>query len=363
MQLLAREGDKAGLEALAQQFTKRFALMTFTSKDLQVLSKVYKSQGRIQDASAALKIVAQRSPKSPKALYRWARLLWNADHDNEARPLFEQLTKKFPRHGLAAEAWYAIGRIYQAQGNDTQAAKTYQQLAKRFPNTTLARDGRWRQGWMAYQRGDFGQAESRFSALARRAKRTPEGESALYWQARSLERQGKQPDAAALYRQLLERSSYSYYALWAERRLGRTPQPLPLGPAITAARPKLSSKLARYYERSQELRKMGLVDFARYELDRLKKAAPRSRAFRHFFLAEYSRLEGHGQALRLAQKLKHTQRRRYDFPRAHWDTLTGAYLSAPARPLSCTRPYPPRKFVRRRSGFSRPRVRLDAAFA
>lgn len=322
IQLLAREGDEAGLEILRQQLTQRFALKTLSSKDLQVLAKVYKAQGHIQAASAALKIVAQRSPKSPQALYDWARLLWNADRDHEARPLFEQLTKRFPRHGLAAEAWYAIGRIYQAHNDDTRAAQTYRQLATRFPHTTLARDGQWRQGWMAYQRGDFRQAESQFSTLARTAKGTPEGESALYWQARSLERQDKRQHAAVVYRQLLERYSHSYYALWAERRLGRTPQPVPLGPALTVARPKLSSRLAHYYERSQELRKMGLVDFARQELDRLKQAVPRSRAFRHFLLVEYDRLEGYGQALRLAQGLKQAQRRRYDFPRAYWDTLT-----------------------------------------
>ena len=322
IQLLAREGDGAGIEALSRQLTQRFALTTLSSKDLQGLAKVYKSQGRIEDASAALKIVTRRSPKSPQALYDWARLLWNADHDHDARPLFEQLTKQFPRHGLAAEAWYAIGRIYQAHDDETRAVQAYQQLAKRFPNTGLARDAQWRQGWMAYQRGDFRQAESQFSTLARRARGTPEGESGLYWQARSLERQGKHQDANGVYRQLLERYSHSYYALWAERRLGRAPQPLPLGPALTATRPKLSAKLARSYERSQELRKVGLIDFARHELDRLKQAAPRSRTFRHFLLVEYNRLEGHGQALRLAQGLNQTQRRRYDFPRAHWDTLT-----------------------------------------
>jgi soluble lytic murein transglycosylase len=324
MQLLAREGDRAGLEALTHQFEQKFALGQLSDTQLGVLATVYKSHGRIQDAATALQTVAKRHPGSAKALYRWARLLWNADRDSQALPLFQNLAEKFPRHGLAAEALYAIGRIYQARQDrtsDAQAIKAYQTLAERFRSHELARDGRWRQGWMAYQKGNVAQAEQHFASLAGSAPNTSEGESAVYWQARMLEHQSQPQKAVELYRTLLQNNSESYYALWAEKRLGRRPQPLKHSPALTAKPPRLSGQLQRYYERSQELRQLGLLDAARYELDRMREAAPQKASYTRFFIVEYSHVEGYNEALRLAQGFGVSTRQPYDFPRAYWETL------------------------------------------
>ena len=324
MQLLAGEGDGARLEAVVQQFEHKFAVSQLSDKQLGVLAKVYKSQGRIQDAALALQTVSKRNPGGAKALYRWARLLWNADHDSQALPLFQRLAKKFPRHGLAAEALYASGRIYQARqdpNSDAQAIKAYQALAKNFRRHKLARDGHWRQGWMAYQKGNLPQAEQHFANLARSASKTAEGESAVYWQARMLEHQSQHKKAVELYRKLIQNNTNSYYALWAEKRLGRRPPPLKRSPTLTAKPPRLSGKLQRYYERSQELRRLGLFDAARYELDRVRKAAPQKASYTRFFIVEYSQVEGYNDALRLAQRFDVRIRQPYDFPRAYWETL------------------------------------------
>ena len=324
MQLLDQEGDEAGLEALLKQFEQEFALKELSDEQLGVLANIYKSQERIPAAATALQTVAVRNPDSAKALYRWARLLWNADHDSQALPLFQNLVKKFPRHGLAAEALYAIGRIYQARQDgksDALAIKAYQTLAKNFRRHKLARDGRWRQGWMAYQKGNIAQAEKHFARLARRAPKTAEGESAVYWQARMLQRQSQHKKAVQLYRKLIQNNANSYYALWAEKRLGRKPSPLKRSPALTAQRPRLPAKVQRYYERSQELRQLGLLDAARHELDRVREAIPRKANYTRFLIVAYSQLEGHNDALRLAQRFSVRTRQSYDFPRAYWDTV------------------------------------------
>lgn len=321
MRLLALEADHPALAALSQQFEQRFSLTQLSAKELRAVAKIYQAQGRTQDASAALQTLVERSPDSPRALYRWARLLWNADQDQRALVLFESLVNTFPQHELTAEALYAIGRIHQSDKDETRASHVYQRLAERFPASAAARNGRWRQGWMAYQRGDFGQAEQRFASLVHLIPNSPEGYSALYWQARSLDKQAKHAQAKALYRRLLQDEAEGYYALWAEKRLGLTPQPLALGAQPSVSPPVLSARLSVYYQRSRALSQLGLLDFARRELDRLKRAAPNSPAFRRFFLVEYHRLEDHHQALRLAQPLAVDERRRYDFPRAYWAVL------------------------------------------
>jgi len=327
MQLLALEADRPALAALSQQFEQHFSLVQLSAKELRATAKIYQAQDRIEDAATALQTLAERSPHSARALYVWARLLWNTDQDERALVVFERLAEQFPRHKLAAEALYAIGRIHQTHKDDARASRIYQRLAEHFPATTVARDGRWRQGWMAYQRGDFGQAERGFASLVRLAPNSPEARSALYWQARSLGKQAKHDRAEALYRRLIQDEqdeqdeTEGYYALWAEKRLGRPPRPLALGAQPTVNRPALSARLATYHRRSQALSRLGFVDFARRELDRLHQAAPNSPAFRQFFLTEYHRLEDHHRALRLARGLAVGKRRRYDFPLAYWDVL------------------------------------------
>jgi TolA-binding protein len=128
------------------------------------------------------------------------------------------LTRQTPRPAQADDAWYAIGRIYQERNDDERATAAFERLATLFPGTQLAREGRWRQAWLVYRHKDFAVAETRFAALARSAANTTEGESALYWQARTIEQQGRLDQAADLYHQLLRRYPDSYYTVWAEKR-------------------------------------------------------------------------------------------------------------------------------------------------
>jgi TolA-binding protein len=193
VRLLTKEADGDQAVRRAQEFAARFPGSPLHPEVQTLLAALYKRQGRVEEAIAIWKEVAARYPHSavaPAALHSWASLLWNKDRDAEARAVFERLTQRYPQHSQAAEAWYAIGRIFQEKQQDDRAAAAYQRLADLFPDSALAREGRWRQGWMAYRRGDFRRAEGLFAALARSAAGTPEGESALYWQARAAEQQG-----------------------------------------------------------------------------------------------------------------------------------------------------------------------------
>ena len=328
VRLLAQQGDGGKAEELVQQFTTRFPVSPLRPEALTVLAAVYKGQGRVEDAITVWKEVAAQysdSAVAPTVLQEWGTLLWNKDRDDEARAVFERLTQRYPRHSQAAEAWYAIGRILQDQREDQRAVTAYQRLAALFPDSSLAREGRWRQGWMAYRRGDFRQAETLFAALARSAPDTAEGESALYWQARAAERVARADKAAQGYRDLLRRYPDGYYAWWAEQRLKVSLPPLEPGLDGAASAPVLPPRLDRHYRRSQELHAIGLLDFARRELDVVKEGAPREPAVARFLLAEYSRLEGYAAALRFAQSLARGGNRnwlRYLFPHAYWETVS-----------------------------------------
>jgi soluble lytic murein transglycosylase len=328
LRLLTQEGDAAKAEALAQQFAPTFPTSPLRPEVLSVLAPLYKRQGRVEDAIATWKEVTDRYSDSavvPAALYDWATLLWNKDRDDEARAVFERLTQRYPHHDKAAEAWYALGRIFQERQEDQRAATAYQRLAALFPDTQLAREGRWRQGWMAYRRGDFRAAEGLFAALAKSASDTPEGESALYWQARAAEQQAQADKAKQLYRDLLHRYPDSYYTLWAEKRLNLSSPPLQLGIDGTVTPPSLSRALAGHYRRSQELAAIDLLPLARRELDVVKESTPREPEFTRFLLAEYSRLQGYAAALRFALNLAKEDNSnwlRYLYPHAYWETVS-----------------------------------------
>jgi soluble lytic murein transglycosylase len=176
---------------------------------------------------------------------------------------------------------------------------------------------------MAYRREDFADAGQRFAVLARSAGNTAEGESALYWQARALEKQGQQ--AAESYQTIIQRYPDSYYAFLAEKRLGVSPSPLSssdidVGPFA----PPMLATAAAHYQRSLELRAIGLSGFARRELDVVRDSTPREPAYNRFFLNEYDQVEGHHAALRFAQTLARGSGNwiRYLYPQAYWTTVS-----------------------------------------
>ena len=293
-----------------------------------LLAGIYKKQGRINDAAVTWQEIVDRYPSgalAPVAMSNWATLLWNKDRNEEAQALFTRLTQQYPRHEKAAEAWYAIGRIWQDQKDETRAAAAYDRLATLFAGSQLAREGRWRQGWMAYQNADFPRAARIFAALAQSASNTAEGESAYYWQARAYERLSDTAKATGQFRELLRRYPDGYYALLVEKRLHLTPVSLKPGAERTSLVPSLSPRLDNHYRRSQELLALGLPFLARRELDVVRDGMPHDATRSLFLLAEYSRMEGYASALHFAQSLAQENGGswlRYLYPQAYWQTVS-----------------------------------------
>ncbi|MBM4256204.1 MAG: tetratricopeptide repeat protein [Deltaproteobacteria bacterium] len=325
MQLCAKERDSKGVETLAAQFSDNFPASSQQVEVLSLLATTYKSQRQNADAIRVWRDLADRFPTTSTgstALFRAATLLWNNNQDDEALALFQRITQAGPRHAQADDAWYAIGRIYQERKDEENAMAAFDRLATLFPGTQLAREGRWRQAWLAYRRKDFAVAETRFSSLARSAANTTEGESALYWQARAIEQQGRSDQATETYRQLLRRYPDSYYTVWVEKRLGETPSSLPnVDDDMDMSPPPMASTTESHYIKSLELRQLGLPGLAQKELDLVRADLPQNTTTASFLLREYPQVEGHHRALRFAQGLG-SSRWRYVYPQAYWSTVS-----------------------------------------
>ena len=328
--LLHKEGDVAAATELAARFRTGLRASPLRPDGLLLLADVYARDDRIEAAvDEWQRVVAQYAdtPQAVDALYRWARVLWNRDEDAQALAVFVRLTAEYPRKTRAADAHYAVGRIAEAAGRDAEATTAYRAVTRDFPATSQAREAGWRLGWQAYLRGDAEAAGRAFHTLGRDTRASAlETVRARYWHARVSERAGKTEAAAERYVRILRRYPHGYYALWAERRLNRVPTSLPFEPLPASAPPSSGAAHDRRYRRCLALDALGLPAFARRELDRLRRGAPKTRGWTRFLLAAQQRLGDHPAAFRLAHqaKLDPAVQRAYVYPRAYWDAVSAA---------------------------------------
>ncbi|MBI1815073.1 MAG: transglycosylase SLT domain-containing protein [Deltaproteobacteria bacterium] len=299
--------------------------------------------GRVDDTIAALRIAARGESGTTAAAteFRIASILWNRDRDEEALAAFANLRRRYARAEKATESLYAIGRIHEKAGRADRAIASYRELARIAPRDKLAREARWRIGWIQYGRADWAAAANSFAALAR-CGNTEDCADALYWQARALDHQGRSAAARALYQRLASDAPTSYYAMWAEQRLGVvSASPSAVVPPADAALPV--SSVDYHLGRAVELRAAALPSLARRELNAYESEQRGNTAELRKLLRWYRAVDGDGAALRLARRLGNqagldaAARQRVFCPLGFWDDVQRAArenaTSSPIDPL------------------------------
>lgn len=135
-----------------------------------------------------------------------------------------------PRGRAASDALFnSAFASYQMQDYDG-AEKTFSMLSSKYGSAKVARDARWHLAWMSYLRGDYETALSRWQSLLkeRTKRRATRGDSTSpdriqYWSAMAMLRLGKEAEAVAVLRGLLQDPSIDYYAVLAWYRLKSIP--------------------------------------------------------------------------------------------------------------------------------------------
>lgn len=302
LRLLVREGDYSAATALADQL-----LVTAADADrpdlLLLRAQAELGAGQKDKGLATLRFIAERHPRSqaaPTALFRYARLLWNSDRNTEAEQAFSDFVRRYPRHDHAAEALYAIARIEQSSERTERALRSYARLAQEYPKSRLAREARWRIGWLHYRQGRWQEAADAFGRLI--AGPETESADAIYWRARSLERAGRREAAEELYRRLLTEAPTTYYAHWAERRLGRSslnpPRTMP-PPPVGQIGPPPAGADPYHSVRARELHASGLRRLAIRELRSFERSHAGDGSRLAFLIDAYRALDGHREVMRL----------------------------------------------------------------
>lgn len=278
-----------------------------------------------------------------RCLYETATWRWNDNQDADASLLFERmlaLRSGIPEEGEAA---YAIARIDDAAGKRAEAIAAYARAAKKATGATRA-DCLWRQGWVAYRARDWQEAERLFGAMVARTTEGSEDDgrgSALYWQARSLERLGRTQDATPLYKQVLAEFPVGYYSLMAEKRLGRAQQlasrPIAAAGADSSRRAQLPAQASRALERAEMLNEAGLGSLAARDLG--SRLASFDDTTRRTLLPSLQQVGAYDAAFRIAANLQKSGRlsreeaRPYLYPQAHVDVVLREARKAGIDPL------------------------------
>lgn len=211
-----------------------------------------------------------------RLLYAAAGNYWNAHANDKALKRFQAVIALDAAAGEKQRAHYAIARIHEGAFRYTAAAVAYRTAAKGI-DPELARESRWRAGWASYRAGNYDGAAWVFKTVAEAAandSHKPSGrEEALYWQARSLERSGKQQRAREVYRVLLSEFADGFYAYLAEKRSGMVAS-LPVVAPLKTGSESLDPSLENALVRAQEMNRAGLGNLASAEVRKALAAAP-----------------------------------------------------------------------------------------
>ena len=121
-----------------------------------------------------------------------------------------------PQSASANWARYKVAFLQMDQGKLDEATSAFGQVAKsKFK--PVYKDALWYAGWCAYQLGRYERARTYWAELA--LVDLPSRWRAIYWQARSFEKEGKLAEASSRYQVLSETARIEYYGVLALLKL------------------------------------------------------------------------------------------------------------------------------------------------
>lgn len=162
---------------------------------------------------------------------------------------------------LADDALLEAALINKHSGRFNDAAQILQRLIKEFPASDLKPRAGWELAWGQYLSGNLSAADE---SLQRLFKDNVYRERALYWHARTKEKQNKSSEAERSYKQLLNDFPYGFYAAWHRLHTNKTAGWMPLPNGIPEPLFPDGS------QRIQELASLGMLEEARTELAAFK---------------------------------------------------------------------------------------------
>ena len=174
-----------------------------------------------------------------------------------------------------ARIQWLYGVWAEGENKVQEALTAYEGAAQSAGDSKVKVEALWRLGWLQYQRGAWQDAVDSFESITAVAPARSWRNRVHYWQARTLERMGRDGEAQTLY-QRVAAWPMTYYGQLAQRRLRG---PLPVGRAQreswgTETMPVPDPSVLRtdvHFQKAKELLTLGLRREAGRELSLVKQ--------------------------------------------------------------------------------------------
>ncbi|MDH5677094.1 MAG: transglycosylase SLT domain-containing protein [Nitrospinota bacterium] len=266
-------------------------------------------------------------PKHDKYLdseYYIAIIDWNQDQNDRAKKRLEKLAATGKR-SITGLAHYTMGRIAESMSDLDSAYASYSKASRLGMPYRLKNDLRWRLGWVEYKRGKFKQAAELFAKGQSKSPKLQQDGRFLYWQARAYNSAGAKSEANKAEAALDKKFPYTYYGL-AETANRQKAEPAPnfimdihSGARQVVSPPrKLSAKGSLAYKRGQLLISAGLEQRAKYELDRMLREVRKHPSALAWLGTLYVQAHAPHKAISLFGPIPNGGKKADDFEDAQW---------------------------------------------
>ncbi len=173
------------------------------------------------DAEKTLKnYLATAAPRKECEALGWLGAVYLRTNDEGGLlKITERLSSSCPSGTERPQALLYLGRLYAEKGLKEKSRSTYKRVIDWYKGSIYAEDAAWSLGWSSYRAGRFEEAYNDFLSLI---EARPNGNNIgqfLYWAGKSLERMGRNQEAARVYERLSSIDD-GYYSMMARQRQG-----------------------------------------------------------------------------------------------------------------------------------------------
>ncbi|MBI5491532.1 MAG: transglycosylase SLT domain-containing protein [Deltaproteobacteria bacterium] len=181
------------------------------------------------DAEKTLKdYLATAAPrKECEALYWLGAVYLRTNDEGGLLKIDERLSASCPAGTERPQVLLYLGRLYAEKGLKEKSRATYKRVIEGYKGSIYAEDAAWSLGWSSYRAGRFEEAYNDFLSLIEARPNGGKTGQFLYWAGKSLERMGRNQEAARVYERLSAVDD-GYYSMMARQRQGLVRNDAPL---------------------------------------------------------------------------------------------------------------------------------------
>ncbi|MEP6729335.1 MAG: transglycosylase SLT domain-containing protein [bacterium] len=271
--IVARAAAQVGASARAVAgFLRAATVSPLSAADRMTYGAALVRAGRSADALRVYASITDDAALAPLAAYQRARTMMQTGDGAAARSALRDVAAKYAvSRAAAAPALLLLADLQVDDSDMTGAAQSLHEIITRFPSASQAPLARFRVGLIQWSTSAAASAQT-FDSLTLAHPSDEEALAARYWAGRAYEKLGKKSEATLRFREVMQKSPLSYYAMLAAHRLSVSPWTAPVGVDSVAHIAGIDSAVQRIIV----LQRLGMDVEARFEIDALAERGARA---------------------------------------------------------------------------------------